>query len=883
MGKRLVAMGKKLLMGNEAVALGALRAGVKVVTGYPGTPSTEVLETVAKHRPDGVYVEWSVNEKAALEVAVGAACSGLRAMVTMKQVGLNVASDPLMSLNYIGVAGGLVIVVADDPGPISSQTEQDTRRFAQFAKLALFDPSSPEEAYTMIADAFAHSEKYGRPVLFRPTTRVCHACASVELLPEIMTSGEDFAAARAPLSSGAKDSSWVIFPRLAYNEHIKIEDELSRISAELSRYGGNKLKVGTTRRGIASGGISWQYAREAAGKNEARSKLCHWLKVSTVPFPDDLALTFLRGLDEVLVLEELDPVIEDNLVRLCGLHRLNVTIRGKRTGHLKNAGENTPDGVAEAVGAFLGCASRDAKNTSALSAPPRLPVRPPVLCAGCPHRASFLNVKDAVKGKPAVFSGDIGCYTLGNALPLNMVDTCLCMGAGITMAQGLQRAEPDAAHFAFIGDSTFFHSGITGVINAVYNRTDIIVVIVDNSTTAMTGNQPHPGTGVTMMGEQHEKVDIASVVKAVGVTAFYRLNPFDREASLNAVKDAVSQKGVKVILFESPCVALIKDDKAKCVADPEKCTGCAICVRTLGCPAISIEENHAEGYRQASDAKHGGKAKVLAVINPGLCNGCGLCAGVCPVKAISRAAGDDGNAPLASAVVNTVSAASHGQNGGSANDNAAAVTVVNERLDTRNFNCMIAGVGGQGTVLASKLIANAAMKRGYSVRTAETIGMAQRGGSVVSHVRAGSKVYSPLIPLGEADVLLAFEPAEAVRQLPYLKRGGLAIVCADAIKPASGALDGNNYEAGDMLKYLREYAAANASGLIIVNAADLTAGNPRTLNVALLGVAARSGRLPLTPDGFTEALTEMLRPRFHEMNLRAFNRGQEYMTGVINQ
>jgi indolepyruvate ferredoxin oxidoreductase alpha subunit len=912
-------MERKLLMGNEAIALGALRAGVRVVTGYPGTPSTEVLEAVAKHKPDGVYVEWSVNEKAALEVSAGAACSGLRAMVTMKQVGLNVASDPLMSLNYIGVAGGLVIVVADDPGPISSQTEQDTRRFAQFAKLALFDPSSPEEAFTMIVDAFAHSEKYGRPVLFRPTTRICHACASVAIPADAegLAPSVNKADARLPLSSAAKDSRWVIFPRLANAEHKKIEDELRKISVEFSQYHGNELRFGTSRKGIAAGGISWQYAMEA------RSKACHWLKVSTVPFPDDQALAFLQEIDEVLVLEELDAVIEDGLIRLCGLHRLDVKVYGKRTGHMKNAGENSPDEVAKAIAAFVGetaseTQQNDAKyeamashsnEAAALLTPPRLPVRPPVLCAGCPHRASFVNVKDAAKGKPAVFSGDIGCYTLGNAQPLNLVDTCLCMGAGITMAQGLQRAEPDAAHFAFIGDSTFFHSGITGVINAVYNRTDVIVVILDNSTTAMTGNQPHPGTGVTMMGEKHEKIDIGNVINAISVTAFYRLNPFDRDASINAVKEAMSLKGVKVILFESPCIALIKDSNGmKCEADTQKCTGCALCVRKLGCPAISMERRNAEK----------GGTKPVAVINTSLCTGCGLCVNVCPANAINSGqneiiANASGNAPIASSVPyspktinssqsnanSTITAAATSSNTASdtafsnttALDTTASITATSNTAasDTTlhpnqhpnnkphtQFNCMIAGVGGQGTVLASKLIANAAMKRGYDVRTAETIGMAQRGGSVVSHVRAGNEVYSPLIPLGGADMLIAFEPAEAVRQLPYLKRGGLAIVCADAIKPASGALEGNSYEAGDMLKYLREYIAASSSQLIIVNAADLTMGNPRTLNVALLGVASQSGRLPFTYDDFAEALKEMLKPRFHEMNLNAFYRGLNY-------
>ena len=560
-------------MGNEAIGLGAIRAGVGVVTGYPGTPSSEILETVARHNDGSIYVEWSVNEKAGLEVAAGAAYAGVRSMVTMKQVGLSVASDPLMCLNIVGVIGGMVVVVADDPGPISSQTEQDTRHFAKYAKLALFDPSTPEEAYTMIADAFAHSEKYGRPVIFRPTTRVCHSCASISLLPDLPK----------PEPAGfKKDSRWVIFPKLSYTEKIKIEESLKEIAGEFSVYE-NNLLTGGGKKGIASGGVSFTHVREAldsravsqirreAGGGESgdvsisgiplpqSSSIvlaglgCKLLKVSTVPFPDRLALDFLAGLDEVLVVEELDPVIENELIRLRGLHGLDVKILGKNTGHIQNAGENTIDSVISAVGVFLdGCPAEPAAQK--LPAAPPLPVRPPSLCPGCPHRASFLAVKEAAQGINAVFTGDIGCYTLGNAPPIDMVDTCLCMGAGITVAQGLKRAEPDAVHFAFIGDSTFFHSGITGLINAVYNQTDIVVVILDNSTTAMTGNQPHPGTGVTMMGGRQSRVSIKRIIEALDVTKFIQANPYDRKQALEAVSSVIDEKGVRVILFEAPCV-----------------------------------------------------------------------------------------------------------------------------------------------------------------------------------------------------------------------------------------------------------------------------------------------------------------------------------------
>ncbi|MDD3193243.1 MAG: indolepyruvate ferredoxin oxidoreductase subunit alpha [Oscillospiraceae bacterium] len=595
-------MKEKLLMGNEAIGLGALRAGVGFVAGYPGTPSTEILETVAKYRDAGTYVEWSVNEKAAMEAAAGAAYAGVRTMVTMKQVGLNVASDPLMSLSYIGIKGGMVVVVADDPGPISSQTEQDTRHFAEFAKLPVFDPSSPEEAYQMIGDAFALSEELQTPVLFRPTTRVCHGCVSLPLEePEKRPAPEGF----------VKDTSrWVIFPKLTYQNHQKIEARNASLRKTFSEYRFNRL-AGSGQKGIATGGVSYAYTKEALQLLGQEPKL---LKVGTPhPFPEQLALRFLDGLDEVLVLEELDPVIERELVYLCGKYRLNVIIKGKLTGDMPNAGELSVEIAKMQLSRFLDLPISD---ESPKEAAPALPVRPPVLCAGCPHRASFYAVKQAKKGRKAVFSGDIGCYTLGNAAPLDMVDTCLCMGAGVTIAQGLHRVEPDAVNFAFIGDSTFFASGLTGVVNAVYNDADIVLIVLDNSTTAMTGHQPHPGTGKTMMGEITRKVSIPKILEGIGVSFVRRVNPLDLQAAKEAVQQAAAVKGVSAVIFESPCVALIKPAEVHTVENTA-CVGCKKCIRELGCPALVLEN---------------GKAKI----EPDMCYGCGLCAQVCPVSAIRK-------------------------------------------------------------------------------------------------------------------------------------------------------------------------------------------------------------------------------------------------------
>ena len=528
-------MAEKFLMGNEAIALGALDAGVGFVSGYPGTPSTEVLETVAKYNDGSVYVEWSVNEKSAMEAAAGAAYAGARAMVTMKQVGLNVASDPLMSLAYVGVQGGMVVLVADDPGPISSQTEQDTRTFAMFSKLPVFDPSSPEEAYEMVGAAFALSEAYRTPVLLRSTTRVCHGCATVHV--------QDAHAVR-PASGFVKDTQrWVIFPRTSFLNHQKIEARNPVLGNELGKTKFNFVAhAGTGRRGIATHGINYAYTAEALGLLSAEAPV---LKVGTpFPLPEERMVDFLRSVDEVLCVEELDPVLERALLFLCGKHHLPTVVRGKLSGDMPTAGENTVESVEKALSAYLNVPLPAGAQREA---PPPLPVRPPVLCAGCPHRGSFYAVKVAMKGRKAVFSGDIGCYTLGNAMPLDMVDTCLCMGAGVTIAQGLHRVEPDAVNFAFIGDSTFFHTGIPGVVNAVYNEHDIVLIILDNSTTAMTGHQPHPGTGKTMMGDVSQKVSIEKILRAVGVTCVQKADPLILETALHSLTAPVRDAEEKYI------------------------------------------------------------------------------------------------------------------------------------------------------------------------------------------------------------------------------------------------------------------------------------------------------------------------------------------------
>lgn len=603
-------MHQEFLMGNQAIALGALAAGVRLVAGYPGTPSTEVLETVAKNRQENTYVEWSVNEKSAMEVGAGAAYTGARTMVTMKQVGLNVAADPLMSLEYIGVKGGMVILVADDPGPISSQTEQDTRHFARFSKLPCFDPSTVQEAYDMVQEAFEYSEKYGTPVFFRSTTRVSHGYASIQV--------KDVEEYKNVEPEGfVKDTKrWVIFPKLSYQAHINIEARNEELTKVFSQYKRNLLipaedRCKELKKGIATGGFNYTYVTEAmADLGQLRE-----LKVSTPhPFPEQLAVKFLTGLEEVLCIEELDPVIERELICIAGKYHLPVKILGKLSHHVKNSGENTRDSVLADIAAFMGRQlPEQGENGQAVPAP-ELPARPPVLCAGCPHRASFYAVKKAMQGRKTIFCGDIGCYTMGNAMPLDMVDTCLCMGAGLGIAQGVGHIEPDTSCFAFVGDSTFFAAAIPGVVNAVYNQAEMTLVVLDNSTTAMTGHQPHPGTGHTMMGEVVAKVNIEAVLQGIGVTAVETVNPLDLAKSIEVVRKMAGLPGVKAIIFKYPCIAITKPE-GKMAVDIDKCVGCRKCIREIGCPGLIIKDGQ-------------------VTIDESLCTGCGLCSQICPFEAI---------------------------------------------------------------------------------------------------------------------------------------------------------------------------------------------------------------------------------------------------------
>lgn len=600
-------MKKQLLMGNQAIALGALDAGAEFICGYPGTPSTEIIETVYRNKTSNIYVEWSVNEKVALEMATGAAYSGKRCLVTMKQVGLNICSDPAMNLSYIGIEGGLVIVVADDPGPISSQTEQDTRNFVIYSKIPLFDPTSPEEAYDMTLMAFEISEKYRTPVILRPTTRICHSYAAIK---------RNRITSKTRSSSFEKNDKWVCFPQLSYKNHIKVEERFLAVEHEFENLSYYKTK-GTGLTLIIGSGINYAYAEEAIHHLKLPIDSYVLLKAATIPLPEKKMIELLSKMKQVIILEELDAVVERYIYFLCAKARINIPkIYGKISGDVEIAGENSIDKIIhlvnEKINGIKYIENPDSKPLGMIEK------RKPTLCAGCPHRAAFYVVKKALKNECAIYCGDIGCYTLGKMPPLYMMDTCLCMGASITMGLGMKKSNPQSTVVSFIGDSTFFHSGIQGLIDGIYNKGNLTVVILDNSSTAMTGGQPTPETAATM-GMPYQKVKIKDILDGLGIKQVSIISPYDFERGVENVRYITKQRGIKVIIFQAPCRKLIKV-KYNCIVNKNICNGCQMCINELGCPAMTI-------------------VKKSLVIDPDLCMGCGLCQYVCQKKAI-RYTGD---------------------------------------------------------------------------------------------------------------------------------------------------------------------------------------------------------------------------------------------------
>ncbi|NJE86043.1 indolepyruvate ferredoxin oxidoreductase subunit alpha [Thermococcus sp. CX2] len=605
---------KKLLMGNEAIAYGALESGVSFATGYPGTPSTEVIETIARLKPE-VFAEWAPNEKVALEEAAGVAYTGLRALVTMKCVGLNVAADPLMSLAYSGVEGGLVILVADDPGPHTSQTEQDDRYYGKLSLLPVLEPADPQEAHDLIIYAYELSERYKVPVIFRTTTRVNHTTANVEV-------GEFVELNREPKFK--KDIERYVRASMDGNRrrHKWLNETLRKIEEEFNSMPFNWVE-GEGRIGIIVEGAPYNYVREVLPKLDGDFKV---LKLSTPhPLPRKLVVDFLKTVDFAIVIEDGAPFLEEGVKIAAYEAGLNVPIYGKRTGHLPLEGELNPSLVRNALLRLLGREAEEyTKPEEVAYAESLAPKRPPVMCPGCPHRGSYRAALDALRdlklGRYSVpIHGDIGCYALSLLPPLEAIWTEFVMGASISLANG-QSIAMKKKIIATIGDSTFFHNGIQPLVDAVYKNLDVLVMILDNRTTAMTGHQPHPGTGGSETGRKFKEVDIEALVKALGVQYVKTVDPYDLKATREAIKEAMQVKGPAVIIARRECVIPVirRGEIGEIpVVVEDKCTGCKACILLTGCPALVYdpETNKVE-------------------IDELLCTGCGVCNQLCPFDAI---------------------------------------------------------------------------------------------------------------------------------------------------------------------------------------------------------------------------------------------------------
>jgi indolepyruvate ferredoxin oxidoreductase alpha subunit len=574
------------MLGNDAVARGLFEAGVTIASSYPGTPSTEITESVAKY-PE-VYAEWAPNEKVAVEVALGASIMGSRAFAAMKHVGLNVAADPLYTASYTGVNGGLVIAVADDPGMHSSQNEQDSRRHAIGAKLPMLEPSDSNECKQFTLRAYELSEQFDTPVLLRLSTRVSHSQSPVETFERVEPTQKPY----------TKDvSKYVMMPASAKGRHVFVEKRTAEIAAfsencDLNRVVDNGQKIG-----VITSGAAYCYAREALGNR------VNYLKLGIVnPLPKKLITDFAEGCETVYVIEELDDVIESHC------KKLGVRVIGKEL--FGFIGELSQSIIAEKI-------LHTKKET--YEPLPDVPVRPPVMCAGCPHRGVFYVLS---KNRIRV-SGDIGCYTLGASAPLSSLDTTICMGASISGLHGMNLARPADADktVAVIGDSTFMHSGVTGLINIAYNRTNSTVIVLDNSITGMTGHQQNPSTGINLKGDPTAAVDIESLCKAVGIKRVRVVDPYNLAETEAAVKEELAAPEASVIIARRPC-ALLKYVKHKPALEIKDCKGCKMCLK-LGCPAISNKE---------------GKAQI----DHTQCVGCGICAEVCRFGCFIKSGETDG-------------------------------------------------------------------------------------------------------------------------------------------------------------------------------------------------------------------------------------------------
>ncbi len=586
------------MLGNVAIVRGILEGGAGLVAGYPGTPSSEIIDTLGPIAGEhGMHVEWSVNEKVALEVAIGSSWAGTRSVATMKHVGLNVAADPLMTLAYLGVDGGLLIVSADDPFCHSSQNEQDSRRYAQFAGIPCLDPADPQEAKDMTTYAFGLSERLNTPVMLRPTTRVSHARADVALgeIPK-----------RIESKGFRKDPSRrVALPIHARPLHHELLEKQDAIRRELEGRPWNRLEL-RGNMGIMAGGIAGLYAEEAATDLGLDLSI---LRIGSYPPPIELMTRLVEHVSTLMVVEELEPVLEEVVERLARLHNPDLRILGKGSGHIPREGELGLFLARNSIATIADLPKRDLPRLEEASI---VPLRPPALCPGCSHRATYYAMRKAF-GKGAIYPSDIGCYTMG--VGMGTVDTCLCMGASITVGTGIRFGGEELPICCSLGDSTFLHSGIAGLLNAAYNKANITVAILDNSTTAMTGHQPHSGTGYTASGEATAAVDLEVLCLALGAGSVETVSPYNLDETIEAFRRARDHPGLSVVIAKEACVIEARRGGKRRLPFrvTDECAGCKVCLE-FGCPAIEFD---------------GERARINA-----LCTGCGVCAEICPSHAI---------------------------------------------------------------------------------------------------------------------------------------------------------------------------------------------------------------------------------------------------------
>ena len=608
--------GKKLfLLGNEAAVRGALEGGVSLVSTYPGTPSSEIGNVFYQIAKDaGVYFEFSSNEKVALEVSAAASASGLRSFVFMKHVGLNVAADSFMSTVYTGVKGGMIILSADDPSMHSSQNEQDNRIMARLAGIPLLEPSNPQEVKDLMKFGFELSEKYAIPVLMRTTTRISHMRGIVNL-------GE-IVKGKAKGVFKKNRNQYMVTPAFVVKMRKDLMDKLGKIEKDVNKSTLNKIiNNGGKKLGIITSGSAYNYAIDAVTENNLKVNI---LKLAfTYPFPEKLILDFINRVDDLLVVEEVEPVMEKECLAIVGKHHLNTKIYGKLNGTLPRIYEYNPDIITSGLEKIT---NKTLKKKDILSTKLPLPIRPPVLCPGCPHRGTYFALKKALKKlklneEDIIYSSDIGCYALGSESPYEMADFCISMGSSLGIGCGFAKATNQKV-ISFIGDSTFFHAGMPGLVNAVHNKNNLLLVIMDNRITGMTGGQTNPGTPIDGMGNPAPEISIEGIARGSGASFVKTVDPFDLKETEEIFKEALQSEGVAVVITKHPCAMLTdaqnrkKGINIKYTVNQENCSKCLICIKKFTCPAMFVKKDGSVN------------------INPLLCDGCGVCVQVCPKKAI---------------------------------------------------------------------------------------------------------------------------------------------------------------------------------------------------------------------------------------------------------